>query len=223
MTDFVRKNWQKDAGDTAINAGIRAGGALATAFILNKFFSGEPKDGVAKESAANTAKTLHNIAGPAFMALGLLGDMMFSSPELRSLCQGVTTYSTLHSIAVIAPSVGEATGVSGLDTPIQDAKLLSGVGRLGRLGRLAGCKTLGATSLNYTGNYPEELALAAGQKTTVDSDGRTYNNDWAYLAENIDKADQITKTVNGISPVQQEAANLMGVEPDEAAKLMGMF
>lgn len=225
MADLVRKNWQKDAGDTAVEAGIRAGGALATAFILNKFFSGEPKDGVTKEVSANTAKTLHNIAGPMFVGLGVLGDMMFSDSKLRSLCQGVTTYAVLHSIAVIAPSVGEATGVSGLDTPIKDARsarLFSGVGRLGN------CKALGATSLNYNGSYPEELALAAGQKTTVDSDGKTYNNDWAYLAENIDKADQITKTVNGVAdvaadPVAEEAAKLMGVDAPQASKLLGMF
>lgn len=214
MADLIKKNWQKDASDIAINAGLRAGGALVSAFVLNKFFSGEPKDGVSKELSANTAKTLHNIAGPIMLGLSVLGDMMFADPKIRAVCQGVTTYSALHSIAVIAPAVGEATGVSGLPTPIADSKLFSGIGKLGA------CKALGATDLNYTGKYPEELALAAGQKTTVDSDGKTYNNDWAYLAENIDNADSITKTVNG---VDEEAAKLMGVEPSEAAKLMGMF
>lgn len=223
MADLIKKNWQKDAGDNAVNAGLRAGGALVSAFVLNKFFSGEPKDGVSKEVSANTAKTLHNIAGPLFVGLGVIGDMMFADPKLRAVCQGVTTYSALHSIAVIAPAVGEATGVSGLPTPIDNAKLFSGIGRLGklsRLGKLGACKALGATDLNYTGKYPEELALAAGQKTTVDSDGRTYNNDWGYLAENIDNADKITQNVSGVA---QEAAKLMGVEAKEAAKLMGMF
>lgn len=219
MADLVKKNWQKDATDNAIEAGIRAGGALFSAFVLNKFFSGEPKDGVAKEVSANTAKTLHNIAGPLFMGLGILGDMMFADPKLKAACQGVTTYSALHSIAVIAPAVGEATGVSGLPTPI-DAKMFSGIGRLGKLGKLGACRSLGATDINYTGIYPEELALAAGEKTVVDSDGKTYNNDWGYLAENIDNADQISKTVSGVA---EEAAKLMGVEASEAAKLMGMF
>lgn len=219
MADLIKKNWQKDASENAINAGLRAGGALVSAFVLNKFFSGEPKDGVTKEVSANTAKTLHNIAGPLFLGLGVIGDMMFADEKLRALCQGITTYSALHSIAVIAPAVGEATGVSGLPTPIANSKLF-GIGRLGKIGRLAGCRGIGATDINSTVAYPEELALAAGQKTTVDSDGKTYNNDWAYLAENIDNADKITRTVSG---VDEEAAKLMGVEPSEAAKLMGMF
>lgn len=231
MANFIKKNWQKDAGDVAINEGLRVGGALGTAFILNKWFSGEPRDGQDKQKAANTAKTLHNISGPLFLGIGVLGDMMAEDDRMKSLFQGMATVAALQSIAVIAPSVAPndgtfalgsikgvqgVRGLRGIDT---DAKLLSGVNALNGRGRIAR-PALGATSMSYTGSNPEELSWATGG-TQVDTDGKTYNNDWGYLAKNIDVADQITHTVNG---VDDEAAALMGVaSAEEAALLMGMF
>lgn len=229
MADLIKKNWQKDATDNAIDAGLRFGGAVGTAFILNKWFSGEPKDGQNKEKAAKTAQTLHNISGPLFLGIGLLGDMMAVDNKVRAFFQGMTTVSALQSIAVIAPNVAEnvALGsckgvgsVKGLRGPITDAQLLSGIGALNGRGRIAR-PALGATTPGYTGSNPEELTWATGSKT-VDTDGKTYANDWAYLAKNIDHADQITQTVNGVDDA--EAAALMGVTtPEEAALIMGMF
>ena len=237
MADMIKKNWQKDAADVAINAGIRFGGAISTAFVFNKWFSGEPKDGQAKETAAKTAQTLHNISGPLFLGLGLLGDMMASDTRVKAFFQGMTTVSALQAISVIAPAaqdkiaLGSCRGVNGLRGPlanIQDAKLLSGIGALNGRARVAR-PALGSTSVagttattpTYTGDKPEELKWAEGGTTQVDTDGKTYNNDWGYLAANIDHADEITQTVNG---VDEENAALMGVAtPEEAALLMGMF
>lgn len=227
MADLIKKNWQKDAGDTAINAGLRMGGALGTAFIFNKWFSGEPRDGQAKEKAAKTAQTMHNISGPLFLGIGMLGDMMAADNRLKAFFQGMATISAIQSIAVIAPNVqdhvalGSCKGVNGMKgvrglRGIQtDAKLLSGLNGRARIARPA----LGETTSAYTGSKPEELTWAAGGK--VDTDGKTYANDWGYLAQNIDVADQITQSVNGVN---EDAAALMGVaSAEEAALLMGMF
>lgn len=225
MGNLIRKNWQKDAGETAINAGMRFGGAISTAFIFNKWFSGEPRDGQNKEKAAKTAQTMHNISGPLFLGLGVLGDMMAENEKLKSFFQGMATISALQSIAVIAPNttdslaLGDCKGVKGLRGPIADAHLLSGVGALNGRARIAR-PALGATTAAFTGSNPEELAWGAGSRT-VDTDGKTYNNDWAYLASNIDNADKISQSVNGLN---DEAAALMGVATnEEAALLMGMF
>lgn len=224
MAKFIKSNWQKDAGDTAVNAGLRGAGAFAGAFIINKWFSGEPADGKEKVAASESAKTMKNIGGPLMLALGVLGDMMLEEPKLRCVCQGLTTYALLHSAAVIAPdTLAKKIGVSGLagTDNAEAAALMSGIG------------VLGETTENYTGNSPEEFALANGEQTVTDSDGKTYNNDWAYLAENIDHADDITKTVNGFGTPEdtaalmgtpEETAALMGTtDAEEAALLMGMF
>lgn len=196
---FIKKNWQKDATSVLVATGIRGAGSIVSALVTNKLF-GEGK-----------SKTMQNIGGPVLLAVGILGDMMLDDPKLRAGFQGVANYSLLHTIAVISPGedgVASKLGVQGLGVvPSNPAALFSGIG------------ALGTTTANDT---PPEFALAAGQKTVQDTDGKTYNNDWAYLAENIDHADDITKTVNGVN-VAQQAADLMGVEPAEAVKLMGMF
>lgn len=229
MAGFLKKNWQKDAGDTAVKAGLRVVGAGTSAFILNKWFNGEPRDGADKKAASNTAITKRNIAGPVMLAFGILGDMMLEDDKLRAVCQGITTYSALHSIAVVAPDISTSIGVAESTSQRQAVSGLGNavigktkVASIGRIPRKPNPLPLGATNENYTGHYPEELAMVAGQKTTVDSDGKTYNNDWAYLAQNIDNADAISKTLGDTDDT--EAANLMGVtSAEEAALLMGMF
>lgn len=227
MAGFIKKNWQKDAGEIAINAALRGVGAGVSSYILNTAFNGKPKNG----AQSNTSKTLRNIMGPVFLGVGVLGDMMVDDTKVRSLFQGVATYAMIHSVAVIAPDFadnlditetaqyGQTTGTAGL------GNIKSGINALGRLPRHdRKPMQLGETTMAYQGNYPEELQMAAGEKTTVDTDGKTYNNDWAYLAQNIDKADEITKNLNGIKSANEEAASLMGADSDEeAALLMGMF
>lgn len=198
MGNFIKKNWQKDATAVLVKTAVRAGGAIGGAFVANKLF-GEGK-----------SKTMQNIGGPLILIAGTLGDMMLEDPKLRALFQGMSTYGAMHTIAVIAPdSIGESVGINGLDvTKHTTATMFNGVGALG------------------TTTTPPEFALAAGEKTVTDSDGKTYNNDWAYLAEHIDDADDITRTVDGIADncAAKQAASLMGVsDAVEAAKLMGMF
>ena len=194
---FIRKNWQKDAANVAINTAVRGVGAVGGAFLTNKLF-GEGK-----------SKTMQNIGGPLVLLAGTLGDMMFDDPKIRAAFQGVATYGALHTVAVIAPdSVGTEVGISGLDVTKNPAAMFNGVGALG------------------TTTTPPEFALAAGERTVTDTDGKTYNNDWAYLAEHIDDAEQITRTVNGVDDddAAYKAASLMGVsDAMAAANLMGIF
>lgn len=203
---FIKKNWQKDATANLIQSGARIAGGTVTAWGLQKFFGPTKSDGTDN-------KTMHNIGGPLMLALGVLGDMMLESPNLRAVCQGITTYAGLHSIAVISPAPNGLAPKLGLAGPEEDAALMSGIGALG--------VTTATDENSTTANPPELTAFAAGQRQITDGDGKTYNNDWAYLAENIDQADQITRTVNG---PEDELAALMGVDtPQEAALLMGMF
>lgn len=192
---FIKKNWQKDASTVLISTGIRGGSAIATAW------------GCKKISDASKSTTVHNLVGPGFLLLGTLGDMMIENDYLKAACQGISTYGMLYTISTIASdSVAPAIGMNGIN---DTAALFSGVGALGE-----------TTSVDYTGQSPEEFAWANGQQV-IDSDGKTYNNDWNYLAENIDYADQITKSVNGVA---EDAAALMGVPTEaEAQNLLGMF
>ncbi len=202
-TGFIKKNWQKDATNVLVEAAIRAGGGVATAFVTNKFFVPQ------KTEDGGVSKTLHNIGGPLMLAAGVLGDMMLADNKFKAFFQGMSTYAALHSIAVISPDgIAPRIGIEGLAGP-DDAQLFNGIG------------ATATNELSTTTTPPELAEFAAGQQQIADTDGKTYNNDWAYLAENINNADQITRSVNG---AESEAAALMGVTSDEeASKLMSMF
>ena len=99
---------------------------------------------------------------------------------------------------------------------------MSGIAALG--------ETTDSSAANMMGIDEDIKELSAGEQVYNDTDGKTYNNDWAYLAENIDQADQITRTVSGVDgeddeqAASNEAAELMGADSEEeAAILMGMF
>ena len=122
---FIKKNWQKDATANLIQSGARIAGGTVTAWGLQKFFGPTKSDGTDN-------KTMHNIGGPLMLALGVLGDMMLESPNLRAVCQGITTYAGLHSIAVISPApngLAPKLGLAGLGGAAEDAALMSGIGR----------------------------------------------------------------------------------------------
>lgn len=198
-TSFIKKNWQKDATDVLIESAIRGAGGIGSAFVTKKVFKKDEKGG---------ATLLYNLGGPILTAVGVLGDMMLADPKFKAFFQGMSTYGIMHSVAVLAPTAGEKMGISGLaDAPEEEARYFNGVGALGT---------------TTTENYEADIkALTAGQPAVNDTDGKTYNNDWAYLAQNIDNAEQITKTVNG---TPEDAAALFGVATnEEAALMMGMF
>ena len=206
---FIKKNWQKDATNVLVESAIRGVGGMGSAFVATKVF-------VQKKNDDGTENNLlYNIGGPLLTAVGILGDMMLADPKFKAFFQGMSTYGIMRSAAVIGKgSFGDKIGLRGIAEDEENAALMSGIGALG---------TTTATNEYSTTATPPELAeFTAGQQTVNDTDGKTYNNDWAYLAQNIDNADQITRTVNGVEP--ESAAALMGVaSEEEAALLMGMF
>lgn len=218
-SNLIKKNWQKDASNVAINAGIRVGGAFAASFAIHKWF-GITKD----EKTGQEKKTLYNIGGPLLLAAGVLGDMMIEEPKIRAFCQGLAAYGGVHAAAVLSPdTLKDKWGIQGIaGEEEEDAALISGIGALG--------ETYDSTDANMMGIDEDIKELSAGEQVYNDTDGKTYNNDWAYLAENIDQADQITRTVSGVEEEEttlsptEEAAELMGADSEEeAALLMGMF
>lgn len=202
---FIKKNWQKDATNVLVESGLRGMSSIGSAFLAQKVFT------IKKTTDGKENKLWYNIGGPILTAVGIIGDMMMADPKFKAVFQGMSTYGIMRSASVIG-DFGEKIGLAGAE---EDAALMSGVGALGT--------TTVATTEFSTADTPPELAqFSAGQATVNDTDGKSYNNDWAYLAQNIDSADQITKTVSGVEP--ETAAALMGVATEqEAALLMGMF
>lgn len=205
-TSFIKKNWQKDASQTLLNAGARIVGGMAGGFICSKIGSG----------TGNGSKTLNNIEGPILTVLGVLGDMMVEQPQVKALCQGMTVYGAMHSVATIAPdTIGAKIGVNGFagfgDTEAEeeDATLMATVDE------------------NYSGDITANdlKALQSGQ---VQNDG----NDWSTAADQIDydgavqgADDEENAELMGDGDPDSEVAELMGdVEQynEEAADLMGL-
>jgi len=116
MAGFFKSNWQKSATDNSVKALMRVAGAGTSAFILKK---------LTEDESTNLKKTIKNIASPALTVLSLLGDLMLEDEKLRSLCQGMYTYSALKSLAVIAPSVGTMMGLAGIDDAAVDSVINS--------------------------------------------------------------------------------------------------
>jgi hypothetical protein len=103
---LIRKNWQKFASNNAVNAVMRVVGAGASAFVLKK---------LTEDESTNLKKTIKNLSAPALTIVGVLGDLMFDDEKLKSVCQGVYTFSALKAAAVVAPSIGSYMGLQGVD------------------------------------------------------------------------------------------------------------
>jgi hypothetical protein len=189
----MKKNWQKDAGTVLLATALRTVGVAGGAFIANK--------GPFKATAS---KTMHNIGGPLLVVAGTLGEMMLDDAKLRAICQGLSAYGAIHSVAVISPdTVAPALGINGLgQVPVYDSM----IGQLGA-----------ATTAESTTADPAEIkALMQGQTATDDG------NDWAKAFAQADQPQTIQ--VNGTPQTAAQATALMGVDnAEEATRLMGMF
>ena len=200
-TSFIRKNWQKDATDTLLNAGVRFAGGATGGFIATKL----------SKSTGNAAKTLNNIGGPTMVVLGVLGDMMVEQPQVRAFCQGLATYGAMHSLAVIAPdTIGKNIGVNGLGDMEEDAALMS------------------AVDANYSGDISSEIkSLQNGANANdgndwaqvaeqVDYDGAVQGADDEENAELMGDDEENAELMG-----DDEIAELMGDDEEENAELMG--
>lgn len=188
----MKKNWQKDAGTVLLATALRSVGVAGGAFIANK--------GPFKATAS---KTMHNIGGPLLVVAGTLGEMMLDDAKLRAVCQGISAYGAIHTVAVISPdTAAPALGINGL-------------GQVPAYNSMIG--QLGATTATSTEETPAEIkSLMQGQTATDDG------NDWAKAFAQADQPDTIQ--FNGTPQTAAQATALMGVDnAEEATRLMGMF
>lgn len=189
----MKKNWQKDAGTVLLATALRSVGVAGGAFIANK--------GPFKATAS---KTMHNIGGPLLVVAGTLGEMMLDDAKLRAVCQGISAYGAIHTVAVISPdTAAPALGINGL-------------GQVPAYNSMIG--QLGATTATSTEETPAEIkSLMQGQTATDDG------NDWAKAFAQADQPDTIQ--FNGTPGSAEAITALMGTPdtPEGQARLMGMF
>lgn len=161
---MIKKNWQKSAGQNAVNALLRVGGAGVSAFILNKLTSDE---------STNLKKTLKNISGPVLTVAAVLGDLVFEDEKIRSLCQGMYTFGALKSASVVIPSLSSPMGLRGIDDEDMPA-IMQGVEIMNGLG----------SNEQTTDALPSEIA----EITNPDANGQVFNQVADYIEQGADEA-----------------------------------
>lgn len=239
---FIKKNWQASAGQNALNAALRIGGGIGASALFAKVFTIKEEknsDGTAKldkDGKQVEDRMLYNIGGPLMLIASVLGDMMIEDSSVRSICQGVATVAGIHSIAVIAgadgndpENIANKLGLHGFGDMSAEAKLMGVRGVRG----VNGCKGLGTTTTYKSGvkalgatDVATQLKKLQGNNPTRYDRGSDYNNDWEYLAKNVEVIDKISKTKEEDKTPQtteERAAALFGTSDEEAALLMGMF
>lgn len=105
---IISKKWRQNASNTAVEAALRAGGAGVAATLLHKV----TKADFTEKSDLN--KTIGNIAAPLLSAVAVAGDLFLEHPYLKAMCQGMYSFSLIKSASVIMPSLGNYTGLKGV-------------------------------------------------------------------------------------------------------------
>lgn len=114
---IINQKWRKDASENAINAFVRATGAGITATILHKVTASE----FTSKSSLNA--TIGNVAAPIWTLLTLAGDIFLQNPMLKAFCQGSYAFGAVKALSVVAPVVGDYTGLNGVEMK----KIMNGV------------------------------------------------------------------------------------------------
>lgn len=114
---IINQKWRKDASENAINAFVRATGAGITAAILHKVTASE----FTSKSSLNA--TIGNVAAPIWTLLTLAGDIFLQNPMLKAFCQGSYAFGAVKALSVVAPVVGDYTGLKGVEME----KIMNGV------------------------------------------------------------------------------------------------
>lgn len=115
---LIKKNWRKDASNTAMQATMRVLGAGITAVALQKLpdlFTSE-----------NIKQTVKNISAPLVSGALVAGDLLLDNPYLKAVCQGGYSFGFLKTASVIIRGSGAYMGLQGIpDTDFP--KILNGV------------------------------------------------------------------------------------------------
>lgn len=185
---MIKKNWQKSAGDNAINAACRIGGAAVAGATLQK---------LQNLGDSNVKTTIGNISAPVLTVAAVMGDLVFDDPRVRAICQGVYTMSALKSVTKIFKGSNEFLGLSGID----DAEMpliMNGVILNGE-----------ASNEMTTDALPTEIA----EITDADANGQVFNQVADYIDEGADDA----INVSGIDDDDDDDPEIVnGIEEEEA-------
>lgn len=101
----------KTAGPVLMRAGIRTGSAVGTMWLAKKITTPNA------EGKSIIPEKATKFVGPAFMALGLLGEVFIADENLRSVAEGMTVAGGIRTAGdLIMPDKKEALGLSGLGT-----------------------------------------------------------------------------------------------------------
>lgn len=193
---MIKKNWQKSAGQNAVNALLRIGGAGVSAFVLNKLTSDE---------STNLKKTLKNISGPVLTVAAVLGDLVFEDEKIRSLCQGMYTFGALKSASVVIPSLSSPMGLRGIDDEDMPA-IMQGVEIINGLG----------SNEQTTDALPAEIA----EITNADANGKVFSE----VADYIDQGADAAINVSGLSGEDDEPYKpiINGIEYEDEEDMQGI-
>lgn len=103
---LIKKNWRKDASNTATQAAMRVLGAGITAVALQKLpdlFTSE-----------NIKQTVKNISAPLVSGALVAGDLLLDNPYLKAVCQGGYSFGFLKTASVIIRGSGSYMGLQGI-------------------------------------------------------------------------------------------------------------
>lgn len=195
---MIKKNWQKSAGQNAVNALLRVGGAGVSAFVLNKLTSDE---------STNLKKTLKNISGPVLTVAAVLGDLVFEDEKIRSLCQGMYTFGALKSASVVIPSLSSPMGLRGIDDEDMPA-IMQGVEIMNGLG----------SNEQTTDALPAEIA----EITNADANGKVFSEVADYIDEGADAAINVSGLSGDDDDEEPYEPIVNGIEDEDEEDMQGI-
>ena len=178
---FIAKNWKKNASTNAVNALLRVTGAGVSALVLKK---------LTKNQTTAMQKTIANVAAPVVTLLGLGLDMFTEDPKVRAIGQGMYTFGALKATAIIAPSVGNAIGLNGIDD--DENPIMNGISELDENPIMNGLNAASSNELTESEN-PAEFA----DIQNPNAEGKVWNDVANYIEQGAENA----VNVSGIGDV----------------------
>ena len=195
---MLKKNWQKTAGDNAINAVCRIGGAAAAGAALQK---------LQNLGDSNVKTTIGNISAPVLTVAAVMGDLVLDDPKLRAICQGMYTMGALKTATKIIKGSGKYIGLSGIDDEeipaIMDGVIMNGL----------------ASTEQTTDAMPAEIKEIAN----VDANGKVFSEVADYIDQGADNAINVSG-LDGEEYEEEETEYINGLEDgedDNSEEVMG--
>lgn len=173
---FISKNWKKNASTNAVNALMRVTGAGVTALVLKK---------LTKNQTTAMQKTVANIAAPVMTLVGLGLDIFTEDPKIRAIGQGMYTFGALKATAVIAPAVGNAIGLSGIED--EENPIMNGIGEIESNPIMNGLNAATSDELTESEN-PAEFA----DIQNPNAEGKVWNDVADYIGQNAEQAVEVS-------------------------------